>query len=224
MGVLTRKRASAAADGPPSASSAKRSRTASSSPLAATPTRRSPAGAGSPRASRPRQKASSVPKKGGLFESSLLAATALSAATSRRLAFEPFPNPSVGCAGSRGAAFLAAAGIAVPAASPLPAATTQPQLVTKGGSAVKPQLLSVPRSRSKANNPLLQQELPRQLSALLDMFGEGCGRRSARCLTCIALLLIRPANNSTDVADKSGLAASAPCLPALQPACRPSTR
>jgi hypothetical protein len=89
--VLTRKRASAAADGHPSASPAKRSRTASSSPLAATPT-----GAGSPRASRPRQKASSVPKKGGLFESSLLAATALSAATSRRLAFEPFPTHPLG--------------------------------------------------------------------------------------------------------------------------------
>ncbi|KAI7838998.1 hypothetical protein COHA_007238 [Chlorella ohadii] len=75
--------------------------------------------------------------------------------------------------GSRGAAFLAAAGIAMPAA---PAADAPPKLSTKKESAAKARRVAAhedaaaTKPASPRRNPLLQQALPRKLQVLVDMF------------------------------------------------------
>ena len=113
-----------------------------------------------------------VPKKGGLP-----AATADAVHASRRrcrcqtpAAHPLFLPPGLAAAGSRGAAFLAAAGIS------LPSAASPPKLPTKRDSAIKAARqaeAAAPLSSAKRRrNPLVDQSLPKKLSALLDMFGE----------------------------------------------------
>jgi hypothetical protein len=81
-----------------------------------------------------------------------------------------FLPPELAAAGSRGAAFLAAAGIS------LPSAASPPKLPTKRDSAIKAARqaeAAAPLSSAKRRrNPLVDQSLPKKLSALLDMFGE----------------------------------------------------
>ena len=124
-----------------------------------------------------------------------------------------------------------------PSASPLPGAASPPKLSTKKASAAKaarlvagdaPAPLAAPRSAAKPRNPLLGQELPRKLAALLDMFGERAGW-CGECGECgeLALRARCGVGRAADAASPrraceplSSFPAHLPTrLPALPPAC-----
>ncbi|PRW58263.1 CDT1 chloroplastic [Chlorella sorokiniana] len=78
---------------------------------------------------------------------------------------------SVPKTGSRGAAFLAAAGIALPTADAPPKLSTKKESAVKARRQAAQEEAAAAKPASPRRNPLLQQELPRKLQALLDMFG-----------------------------------------------------
>lgn len=188
--VSTRKRSAAAADQQAVHATPKRVKAGSSSPAAGGSTPQARGLRGSPATAAGKQAGASVPRTGG---SKVGAPDGLHMQPRRRSAIDrswgrvrqlhlsrststsPAPPP----AGSRGAAFLAAAGIALPAADAPPKLSTKKESAVKArrpaareeAAASKPAPASAPR-----RNPLLQQELPRKLQALLDMFGESLGQ------------------------------------------------
>lgn len=194
MAVSTRKRASAAADEQPAAAQAthKRARTSRGSPKRAAAAPSPPQQAASPPAAAPAARAPVV-KKGEPPRCCCSFACSPPPPPCCRLLppvgrpvrcpCTALPPPSLPRAGSRGAAYLACAGVAAPLAQDAPAAAEAPRLSTKKESAVKAARRaadeadappSVLRSEPR-RNPLLRQELPAKLNVLLDIFGERAG-------------------------------------------------